>query len=81
MTPTNPRAVTIKLPRKRLTQIDQNHMLDIALACSCMGNQDPSNHAERKEFEHHIKTSKEVNPKLKEVLASLTEEEKAQLFC
>ena len=81
MMPINPRALTIKIPRKPLTVLDRDHMLDIALACAFLGDHDPANYAERKEFERYIATSSKIKPNIKEVLANLTEEERSRLFC
>jgi hypothetical protein len=82
MTFENPKAVTIKIPREPATQLDRNHLLDIALACAHPGLHHPATSAERKEFEKYIMTSsnEEVSQKVKDVLASLSEEERELLF-
>ena len=76
----NSKQQTIKIPCKPFDKSDQDHLLDIVLACSLQGVRDPSSFADRNAFEQYILESNEISPRMKEVLASLSVEDRLLLF-
>jgi hypothetical protein len=76
----NSKHQTIKIPRKPFGKPDQDHLLDVALACSCQTVRDPANYADRETFERYIAESNHISPRIKEVLANLSPEERVVLF-
>jgi hypothetical protein len=77
----NSKAQTIKIPCKGAQKFDQEHALDVLLACAYFGV-NPVNHAELNSFEHYIRNSPEskICQKVKDTLAELSDEEKRRLF-
>lgn len=77
----NPKAQTVKIPRKQIPPADQEQALDVLLACA-YPSASPSNKFDRDNFERDIMnaTNSEMSPRIKQTLAGLTEEEKRLLF-
>jgi len=76
----NSKHQTIKIPLKAFTKPDQDHLLDVVLACSAQNVQDPASYADRKAFAQYIAESEDISPRIKEVLASLSLEDQLLLF-
>jgi hypothetical protein len=76
----NSKQKTIKIPRKPFAKSDQDHVLDVVLACSSQNVRDPASYADRKAFAQYIAESEDISPRIKEVLASLSLEEQSRLF-
>jgi hypothetical protein len=71
---------TIKIPRRVLVERDQEHLLDVVLACSSQSIRADADSADRMAFEKDIAESKDISPRIKEALAKLGPEERRILF-